>query len=321
MVIAAVVALFVLIVFVVRAEISKNNAYKVGNVEATDKSNYLEYNGGEYYYNKSVTSIALIGIDSTGELKTSSGYGDQPRADNITLVIFNRADKTIKLLPISRDTMTDVKTFSARGHETGTLYTHLGLAFTFGNGGKASSMNVCNSVSGLLYGAEVYRYVTTNIDSISYANKLIGGVTVTVPNNDLAFKYPEMTAGAKVQLTDANVADFLRYRDTAALGSNNGRMERQQAFLEAYIKKLAKLSKNDYVEMWDKLSNDKTKVRTNMTKNMFMKLIANIDKYSYNPSKDNLKIEGTNTVTDGYDAFYPDDEKLKKLVVDTFFVG
>lgn len=319
-VIAVMAVIVILLALLIYSDIQHNSIYKT-NENVSGSVDTIEYNGREYSYNEGIQTILLIGIDSTGEMKTSKDYGEQARADNIDLIIFDKTNKRIKVLPISRDTITDVMNFTAKGYDAGTLRTHLGLAFSFGNGGHASSINVCHSVQNLLYGAKVYKYVTTNIDSIAYANNLIGGVTVTVPNNDLAGKYPEMTKGANVALTDANVADFLRYRDTAAAGSNNGRMERQQAFLEAYIKKLEKMSKSDYEKLWEQLSKDKSKIRTNMSENLFMNLIANVKKYKYEPSKDNLKIEGENTVEDGYDAFYPDEAKLKKLVVETFYIG
>lgn len=295
-----------------------NKIFDVSGFSDANSSYTVTWNGHDWEYNENINSILLIGIDSTGEMKTSDTYGEQARADNIDLISFDDVNKTVKILPISRDTMTEVPNFTSSGYETNSMRTHLGFAFSFGNGGKASSMNVCNAVSDLLYGVEVYRYVTTNIDSIGYANDLIGGVTVEVPNDDLADKYPEMTKGAKVRLTDKNVADFLRYRSTED-GSNNGRMERQQAFLQAYIEKLKTMNEDDYVEMWNQLSSDESKIKTNMSQNMFMSLISNIRDYHYDPDTDNLKIEGTNGVENGYDVFYPDEDKLKELVVTTYF--
>ena len=275
--------------------------------------------GTGYEYNKDIVSVLLIGIDSKGTMEVSQTYGEQARADSIDLVIFNTKEKTVKLLPVSRDTMTEVTRYSASGYEVGSMKTHLGFAFTFGNGGHESSMNVCNAVSDMLCGAEIYRYITTNLDSIAYANDLIGGVTVTVPNNDLAGKYPEMTQGSMVTLTDENAADFLRYRDTAEDGSNAGRMERQEAFLEAYVQKLETMSEDEYKDMWNRLKSDDTRIRTNIKEKTLMSLIADLRDYSYDPVTDNLSIEGENSVEDGYDVFYPDEEKLEEMARTIFF--
>lgn len=50
-----------------------------------------------------------------------------------------------------------------------------------------------------------------------YINELAGGITLTVPNNDLQEKYPEMAEGAQVTLDDSNIKDFLQYRNTEEL--------------------------------------------------------------------------------------------------------
>lgn len=314
----AVIAVTVLMLILVALLVYKSQTeWKKLNVSGFGSDYSSEWNG--YEYNKDISTVLLIGIDSTGPMETSETFGEQARADNIVLISFNNKDNNVKILPISRDTMTEVTKFTAKGYEAGKIKTHLGYAYSYGNGGNESSMNVCDAVSTLLYGTEVYKYITTNIDSIGYANELIGGVTVTVPNNDLAFRYPEMKEGSKVKMTSSNVADFLRYRNTDVEGSNAGRMERQQAFLEAYVKKLETMSKDDYKSMWNKLSTDESKIKTNMTEPMFLGMLSNLKKFKYNPDKDNLHIEGVNSVENGYDVFYPDEDKLKALVRKTFF--
>lgn len=313
-----VITIFVIMALVVSFLIFRSqNTWNKFDVSQYSISSNDEETG--YVFDEGILTVLLIGVDSTGVMETSATYGNQARADNIDLISFDTVNKSIKILPISRDTMTEVTKFSSKGYDVGTIKTHLGFAYSFGDGGNASSMNVCDAVSNLLYGTEVYKYITTNLDSIAYANDLIGGVTVLVPNDDLKEKYPELTAGSEVELNEENVADFLRYRDPDKDGSNIGRMERQQAFLEAYVKKLETMTEDEYKDMWDRLSSDKSKIRTNISENMFLDLIENLREYKYDPLTDNLKIEGVDSVEDGYDVFYPDEEKLQELVRNTFF--
>ena len=56
-----------------------------------------------------------------------------------------------------------------------------------------------SSLSLLFGGVPINRYVVTNQDSMPYINELAGGVTVTVPNDDLEEKYPER----KVYIVDS----------------------------------------------------------------------------------------------------------------------
>ncbi|MFR3322550.1 MAG: LCP family protein [Lachnospiraceae bacterium] len=71
------------------------------------------------------------------------------------------------------------------------------------------------------------------------------GITLTVPNNDLADQYPELKEGSTVTLDDTTIEPYLRYRDTTKDFSNEGRIERQQTYVTAYIEKLkAQLQKD-----------------------------------------------------------------------------
>ena len=314
---SAIIAVLILAIILVGALIYMSQ----NNFSIYDMSQYSwdkESDVGDYEYNSDIINMLLIGIDSEGTMETSTTYGDQARADNIDLISINTKEKTVKVLPVSRDTMTDVMNYSTRGYEAGKVKIQLGFAFSFGNGGYESSMNVCDAVSDLLIGIPVPYFITTNLDSIAYANNLIGGVTVTVPNNDLSHKYSNMKKGNEVKLTKSNVADFLRYRGSED-GSNNGRMERQQAFIEAYIQKLETMSKDDFEDMWDRMDSDKSKIKTNLDEQMFISLIGGLKEYAYNPRYDNLHIEGKNKVEDGYDVFYPDKERLRELVIKTYY--
>ena len=58
---------------------------------------------------------------------------------------------------------------------------------------------------------------------------VIGPVKVTVPNDDLE----EYEKGSVVEINASNVDRFLHYRDTSRDFSNEGRMERQKAYIMA----------------------------------------------------------------------------------------
>lgn len=299
------------------------SSYKVGDetaVEDADGVYMMTYNGVDYEYNNNIMSVLLIGIDSTGEIKSEKTYDNHARADNIEILILDRRTNKVSILPISRDTITPVHKFTMKGYDAGTENTHLGFAYTFGDGGKVSCLNTQQAVKDLLFGVTPRYYFTTNLDSIAFLNDLVGGVKVTVPNSDVAGKHPELTKGSTVKLTDSNVADFLRYRDTNAEYSNNGRMERQSAFLEAVIQKLSGMSAEEYEDMWKKITSKDSNIFTNLNNGQFIQILDKIRDYDINPNTNVLKIEGKHGNEDGYDVFYPDKDKLQQLVVDIFFI-
>lgn len=316
-----VICMALLVAFLIYKDQMAQGAYKVAEVEVGEpqQSYSITYEGEEYDFNSSIESVLLIGVDSRGKLEAQESYGVDARADNIDLIIMDRQNHSVKILPISRDTMTEITKYTVKGYESSSYVDHIGFAFSYGNGGKASCDNACDAVSNLLYGIDVRYYICTNLDSIAFANDLLGGVKVECPNNDLSGKYPEMTEGAKIKLGDSNVEDFLRYRNTDEDYSNNGRMERQQAFLDGFVEQIKGMSEEDFADMWKELKADDSNILTNVSKSHFLKLINRINEYEYDPEKSNLKIEGTDKVEDGHDVFYANEKKLKQLVVDTFY--
>lgn len=299
------------------------SAFKVGaesTAETEKVSGTMAYKGAEYELNNNIMTVMLIGIDSTGPIEAGETYGDYGRADNIDLLILNRRTGKVSILPISRDTLTPVHRYTMNGYDAGTEISHLGFAYSFGDGGELSCRNTQMAVSDLLFGVTPRYYFTTNLDSIAFLNELVGGVTVTVPNSDVAGRHPELTRGADVKLDEDNVADFLRYRDTEVSYSNNGRMERQQAFLDAVLLRLREMNTDEYEDMWKAITSDDSNILTNMTNGQFVQILDIIRKDDIDFQADLLRIEGENGIEDGYDVFYPDRDRLQELVTETFFV-
>lgn len=214
-------------------QITAGNSHDVGN-----SYRELTYKGKKYCYNSLVRTILYAGIDEEDVLSESKQYGNKGRADSIALVVMDKQKQKITILPINRDTMTQVRRYSLNGNDNGLYTTHIGYAYAYGNGGKVSCENLMEAVSLLLGGITIGDYVVTSQASMPYINDLADGVTVTVPNNDLAEQYSELYQGNKVTLTDNNVTSYLQYRDTEETFSNEGRMERQKSFVTAFINQL-----------------------------------------------------------------------------------
>ncbi|MDO4650282.1 MAG: LCP family protein, partial [Eubacteriales bacterium] len=168
------------------------------------------------------------------------------RADSIALLVMNEMTNEMHVISINRDTMTQIRRYTMNGTDEGFYTTHLGYAFSYGDGGKVSCENLAEAVSKLFGNIPIREYVVTNQDSMPYINDLVGGITLTVPNSDLEDKNPEFIAGEEVQITADNINTYLRYRDIGESFSNEGRMERQKSYTIAYFDKL----KNMNVRVW-----------------------------------------------------------------------
>ena len=192
----AVVFVVCLLGFAVKQKLDRQKSYHVSGSNSIDVGagyRYTEYNGKKYQYNNRVTTLLYAGLDTYDELKQTATYGDKARADSIMLIVLDEVSKKISVVAINRDTMTEVHRFSRNGNDLGTYVTHIGYAYANGDGGKASCENLKTAVSSLIGGLPISGYIVSNLNSIAMINDLVGGVTVTVPNDDLASKYPELT--------------------------------------------------------------------------------------------------------------------------------
>jgi LCP family protein required for cell wall assembly len=276
---------------------------------------HISVDGTNYTFNPRLDTILYMGIDSTeGVLEETTG-----QADTIILFVMNKDTGKLTAINFSRDTMTLLQSYDVHGQLAGTLTNHLGYAYTFGGGGEQSCENVVWSVSNLLHGIPIEEYCATDVQSIVRVNDLIGGVTVTVPNDDLAEQYPEMTTGSLAELTADNVEKFVRYRDTQIDFSNTGRQERQKAYIDAYLPKLEENLKTDMDGLWERFTELEDNTVTSITRKKYLDIVntfgtmdlSNIEFYTP---------EGTDQNGERHDEFYIDDEKLMEKILEIFYI-
>ena len=271
----------------------------------------------EYQYNSLITTILYAGLDSTDPLKASETYSNKARADSISVVILDKKKKKMSILALNRDTMTEIRRYTRTGEDMGTYVSHLGYAYSYGDGGEVSCEDLKEAVEKLL-GISIEEYAVTNQSSITSINDLVGGVTVTVPNDDLAAMYPELKKGAVVTLDDSNVKDFLQHRDTAADFSNEGRIERQQAYVTAYVDLLKDRLASEPDQLWQEIGQMNDYLQTSITKNKYLSLARLLEKVSFTEA-DYYRPTGKDSAGELHDEFYVDEDALKQLVIDLFY--
>ena len=294
-------------------KVTAGNSYNMGSGYRN-----IEYKGESYQYNNWITTILYAGVDSVGKMEESEQYGNKARADTIALVVMDEKKEKMSILSINRDTMTDIRRYTMNGNDKGLYETHLGYAYSYGDGGEVSCENLCEAVSLLMGGIPVNRYVVTNQDSMPYINNLAGGITVTVPDSSLEAEYPELAMGETVTLDDSNIRAFLQYRDTEEAFSNESRMERQKTYLTAYIEKVKSMDQKQVEEVWNKLDDMKDNLQTNITKNQYLSLARFLKETDFS-GESILQMEGENREGELHDEFYPDQEALQEKIVELFY--
>lgn len=279
---------------------------------------YITYKGKNYQYNSLITTVLYAGLDSEGKLKQDANYSNKERADSISLVVLDKKNKKMTILAINRDTMTKVRRYSRSGKDMGTYVTHLGYAYSYGDGGEVSCENLREAVSNLLFDIPIDEYAVTNQSSMPYINNLVGGVTVEIPNNDLAALYPEMKQGATVKLNDSNITDYLHYRDTAVDFSNEGRIERQEAYITAYVDQLRQQLEKDLDGTWNRVTEMQDYLQTSITRNKYIQLVNLLNAVTF--TGDNYyHLEGEDRKGDLHDEFYYDEDALHEKVIELFY--
>lgn len=318
---AAAVAFVGLAATVVINKLKEQKNYHVTGANSVDVGagyRYTEYNGKKYQYNNRVTTLLYAGLDSFDELKQTATYGDKARADSIMLIVLDEVSKKMSVVAINRDTMTEVHRFSRNGDDLGVYVTHLGYAYTNGDGGEASCENLKTAVSTLFNNLPIDGYMVSNQTSIVMINDLVGGVTVTVPNDDLAAKYPELTTGNVVTLDESNVRAYVQQRDTAVDFSNEGRIERQKSFVLSFMDEFGAMVKEDASSVWDSLEACSDWMQTDITKNKYLSLADAFSQTNLAPDSYYI-LEGEDQLGEFHDEFYYDEDALQELIIKLFY--
>ena len=299
--------------------IQKKKAAEAASAKATaeaDDSNTVTWQGKTYKYNQNLSNYLLLGVDKRTPAETRVGKADAGQADALFLLSLNRKTKEMTLISIPRDTMTDVESFDLEGKSLGKSKDHISLSYGYGDGGAESCKLTQEAVSNLFYGLPIQGYLAMNLDGIPELAKSVGGLTVTVPNNSLEYKYPEFSEGAEVTLTEENTEIFVRSRDVDESQSAIYRMERQKAFLDAFSKKAkecyeqnAKFAANLFVAI-------KPYTVTNISEDRLMKLFQTADE---GDGYTEWTVPGEGTQGLSYDEYHVDDDALYTKVMETFY--
>lgn len=204
----------------------------------------ITVDGQEYLARPSseITTLLLIGYDHydngvvTEELEA---YHLGGQSDFLLLLVFDHANKQVRQLQFDRDTITDIKLVASNGMSAGTRKTQLCLSHAYGRTREENNRNAIWAVENLLGiakdddGAQIDCYISMDISGINKLNELVGGVTVTIPNDDMIAIDPTMTAGTTMTLTGMQAEYFTRYRYNTAEPTNEARMARQRIYMDS----------------------------------------------------------------------------------------
>lgn len=200
--------------------------------------------GKEYLARPSseLTTLLLIGYDhyANGQIEEEpSQYHLGGQSDFLLLLVMDHKNQQIHQLQIDRDTMTPIKLVASNGKNAGTRRMQICLSHAYGKTREENNRNTIWAVENLLSigaandGAQIDYYISMDISGINKLNELVGGVTVTVPNDDLVSIDPALKGGETVKLTGMQAEYFTRTRYGTAEPTNEARMARQRIYMNS----------------------------------------------------------------------------------------
>jgi LCP family protein required for cell wall assembly len=315
---AIIFAIVTLVVFVTFRVTRKNIAQAESYGGAND--NIVSFEGKKYAYNSDLYTVLFMGLDSRGMVWNSQYENVKScgvQSDTMVLFILNLKNRSFKVLPINRDTITTLDIFDYSGKPSGTGRGQITLQYAYASGGQQSCEYASKAVSNLLYGVKVDRYVALSLDSISKLNDQIGGISLECIED---VHETDFKKGDKLNLHGEDAEKYVRNRIHDSSGGNNLRMERQKQYFRAYVAKYLKCMKKDIslpLQTYDLLKDD---MNTNIKPTELVKLIGTFkhadfggDIYLTEPGE--LKFNEATS----HDEFYVDDKALYKLVLDEFY--
>lgn len=276
----------------------------------------LVWQGRSYRYNSHLSNYLLMGIDRETQEQTNVGRADAGQADAIYLLSYNRKEKSAAVISIPRDTQTLIRAYGPGGNLLGETTDHISLSYAYGDGAHESCRLAIWAVSGLFHEIPVLWYCAMDLGGIPVLTASVGEVTVTIPNDSLASADPELTAGRQITLQSEKTEQFVRYRDTDAPQSALERMERQQAFLQAFGERAREKAKEQPSFAGSLYRTLEPYMVTNLSAQSWAQLFADLGSSRV---RQGWTVPGQTATEGGYDVYQVDEEALMEKVAATFY--
>lgn len=280
----------------------------------------LTYNGKNYTRTSAVKAYLFLGVDNTGSLQEDLPIDKIGLSDGIFLMAYNTAKNTVKIISIPRDTMTSISVTDENNQVIETRVDHINYAWMYGDGHELSGQYASEAVSNLLGGLPIDRYMAGSVSLIGTLADCIGGVPITIGEEEVTKASDTFQAGETVVLKGDLAEKYVRYRDITEDFTAIERLARQKKYIVAFENQLIKKQKEDSQTIPDMMDVIEENVITDMQKGEYLRIALDITS-SDNPfSEDDIEqIGGESVRGEQYDEFYPDYQSIDELVLKDFY--
>lgn len=278
---------------------------------------WVKYQDAVYAYNEEILTFLIMGIDKLENVKEAEGGTDGGQADALFLVVLNPKDKSIRVVAINRNTMTDVDIYDNNGEYESTVKAQIAIQHGFGDGMERSCEYQEKAVGNLFYQLPIHGYAAVNMSAISTINDVVGGVDVTIPE-DLAGFNEEFVEGRTLHLMGENAFWYVKYRDTDTFGSADMRLDRQKQYLTGFIDVAKQAVHKEPSVAIDLYQAVKPQMITDVSLDEVAYLAPILAEYSYD-AEGFYTLPGETVMGEQYEEFYPDEDAMFEMILDVFY--
>lgn len=278
---------------------------------------WVKYQDAVYAYNEEILTFLVMGIDKQNDVEEVEEGTDGGQADALFLVVLNPKDKSIKVIGVNRNTMTDIDIYDDNGEYASTVKAQLAIQHGFGNGMEESSEYQKKAVENLFYQLPIHGYAAVNMSAVATINDAVGGVDVTIPG-DLAGFNEDFVEGRRLHLMGENAFWYVKYRNTDIFGSADMRLDRQKQYLNGFIDAAKQAVHENTSVVVDLYQAVKPQMVTDISLDEATYLAPILADYRYD--EDGFyTLQGETVMGEQYEEFYPDEDAMFEMILDVFY--
>lgn len=285
--------------------------------ESRWQEGWIKYQDVIYAYNEDIMTFLFMGIDKNSDVKEVAEGTNGGQADALFLAVMNPHDKTIKVIGINRNTMTDIDIYNEDGAYVTTTKAQIAVQHGFGNGVEESCEYQKEAVEKLFYNLPVHGYAAINMSAIPTINDAVGGVDVTVLE-DLTAKDKSLVKDADVHLMGESAFLYVKYRDTNVFASADMRLARQKQYLNAFIAAAKQAAKKDITVVLDLYKAVSPMMTTDISADETVYLAPALLNYSFDDSSFYM-LKGETVMGEQFEEFYVDESALYEMILEIFY--
>lgn len=281
------------------------------------KEGWVKYKDKIYEYKEDILTFLVMGIDKNSDVKEVKEGTDGGQADALFLVVVDSTDKSIKIVGINRNSMTDIKIYDEKGEYVDTVKAQIAVQHGFGNGVEESCEYQKEAVEKLFYGLPIHGYAAVNMSAIPTINDAVGGVDVKVLE-DLTKKDKSLVKDERVHLMGKSAFWYVQYRDTSVFASADLRLARQKQYLNSFIAAAKKAAKEDISVVLNLYQAVMPQMVTDVSLDEVAYLAPILLDYRF--GTDNFyMMEGEMVMGEKFEEFYPDETALYEMILEVFY--